>query len=133
MIQIIWITGNQATPQYRGYFGLKGDSPHNDIKSVSTQSSTTHILNMLTLITKMITLDILQKCKLHYLMFFFYFSQMIKQVRNVQNGVRALQTAMDLLLLTHVWGLVYTDATWSVLLHTLLFCHMKELLLFTTD
>ena len=133
MIQIIWITGNQVTPQYRGYFGLKGDSPHNDIKSVSTQSSTTHILNMLTLITKMITLDILQKCKLHTSCFFFYFSQMIKQVRNVQNGVTALQTAMDLLLLTHVWGLVYTDATWSVLLHTLLLCHTKELLLSTTD
>ena len=66
---------------------------------------------MLTLITKMITLDILQKYKLHYLMFFFYFSQMIKQVRNVQSGVRAPQNAMDLLLLTHVCGLVYTDAT----------------------
>ena len=40
---------------------------------MSTQSSTTHILNMLTLITKMITLDTLQKCRLYYPMFFLLF------------------------------------------------------------
>ena len=63
-----------------------------------------------------VSFDLVQgKFGLYYFMFFFYFSQVIEQLSNVQTGVTALHLIMHLLLWTHESGLVYRDATWNVL------------------
>ena len=83
-IKIVWITGIQEfdIPQYLDYSGFRGDSPGNDIASVSTQ--TMYLVIIYSILDN--CFETLEKCGLNWLLLLFWISQ-IWHPKNVQTGV----------------------------------------------